>query len=292
MTKDREKKKPAATRVAVIGLIGTVLTVCSGLAGAIVSGTLTIYQVERQIQQVALAPPGGERALTIDTEGISISRQQAAALDPESYFVDLDHGLAIHRPLTGWSELEELTVAEQLTEAGAITLTPQVSEQPVYRIRYGEPIEIQSDRQTLVNGQSVPEHRLDALEQLYGPPPWTQPYYSQVVVNVFEKSVIKELGIKNLADLLFLSVQFSGGQINHLIAEEGSDFMMVQASATYENVRMAGETATFTLETWLLIAEAEDAYYTVEIAYTPQSGQSVQVWDDLQVYMDSFRVIQ
>ena len=54
---------------------------------------------------------------------------------------------------------------------------------------------------------------------------------------------------------------------------------------------MAGETATFTLETWLLITEVEDAYYTVEIAYTPQSGQSVQVWDDLQVYMDSFRVI-
>ena len=68
--------------------------------------------------------------------------------------------------------------------------------------------------------------------------------------------------------------------------------MVVQSSGTYEQVRMEGEEATLTLETWLLVTETETAYYTVEISYTPQSGHSVQVWDDLQTYMDSFRVIQ
>ena len=68
--------------------------------------------------------------------------------------------------------------------------------------------------------------------------------------------------------------------------------MVVQSSATYEGVRMAGKQAVITVEDWLLFAETEDAYYVVEIAYTPQSGQSVQVWEDLQAYMDSFRVIE
>jgi hypothetical protein len=47
-----------------------------------------------------------------------------------------------------------------------------------------------------------------------------------------------------------------------------------------------------TIDDWLLFAETDTAFYTVEIRYTPQSGQPIQVWDDLQLYIDQFRVIQ
>ena len=76
-----DKKKPQATRAAVIGLIGTILTVCGGLTGAIVSASMTVYQVERERQQVALAAPGDERALTIDTRQIAINQKEAQQLD-------------------------------------------------------------------------------------------------------------------------------------------------------------------------------------------------------------------
>lgn len=287
---EKDKTSSSAMRVAVIGLVGTVLTVCGGLAGALVTAGVTIYQTEQERQHIALAAPVSEQTLDIDTGSIAISRQEAAALDPETYFADLDHGFAIRRPLPEWNKLEELTVGEQMAESGGQCFG--MCEQPVYRIRYGEPIEIQSDRQVLVNGKPVPEERLDIVEQLYGPPPWTQDYYSQVIINVFEKSATDELGVKGLPNLLLLTATFSSARFNRLVAEEGSDLMLLQSSTTYERVQMAGQTATFTIETWLLLTETEDAYYIVEISFTPQSGQSLQVWEDLQTYMDSFRVVE
>jgi hypothetical protein len=290
MEKGKAKKPSVAVRAALIGLVGTLLTVCSGFAGALLSGAVTIYQVERNKQHVAIPAPEGEQKLDIDTGSVLVSRQQAAALDAEHYFVDLDHGIAIHRPLSGWGKLEELTVGEQLAENGAQCLG--FCEQPVYRIRYGEPIEIQSDAQTLVNGKPIPDEWLAALEQLYGPPPWTTSYYSQVIVNVFDKSVEQQAHIEGLPDLVLMTTHFSAARVNRLIAEEGSDFVVTQSSATYDRIRLEGQMTSFTLESWLLFAEGKNAYYVVEISYAPQSGQSLQVWEDLQTYMDSFRGVQ
>jgi hypothetical protein len=286
-------QKQRSIRATVIGLVGTILTVCGGLAGAAITGAVTIYQTERQMQQVAVASSGGEQALSIDGGGIFVSRQEAAALDPELYFVDLDHGLALRRSLPGWGALEELTVAEQMSEGGAAaSADPSLDEQPVYRIRYGQPIEIQADRETLVNGQPVPDEAVEVLEYLYGPEPWTLPYYSEVIVNIFDRSVVEALGMNDLPDFMLMAVPFSGGRANRLIAEEDRGFMVVQTSATYERARMAGQEKAFTRENWVLFAEAEAAYYIVEIVYIPQSDQPVQIWEDLQVYMDSFRVIR
>lgn len=287
-----KQRIPSTTRAAVFGLIGTMLSVCGGLTGAGVSAAVKIYEWERGKEQVDVAPPVGEQPFSIDFGDVFISRQQAAALDLELYFVDLELGLAIHRPLPGWDELERLTMAEVLSEEGTQFTPSPLTEQPVYRIRYGEPIEIQSDQHTLVNGRPLSEQELEVLEQLYGPPPWTQSYYSQIVINVFDRTVAKELRINNLPDLLLMLVSFSHGRINRLTAETGSHFMVVQSSITYENVRMAGEAAALALESWILFAETEDTYYTVEIAYTQQSDQPIQIWDDLQTYMDSLHVVQ
>jgi hypothetical protein len=289
MGKESAKKSSAAMRAALIGLVGTVVTVCGGLGGALMSGVVTIYQVERSKQKVALAAPEGDQALTVDAGSIFISRQQAAALDADQYFVDLDHGIAIRRPLPNWGKLEELTVEEQLAESNAQCLT--LCDQPVYRIRYGTPIEIQSDPQTLVNGKPIPDEWLAALEKLYGPPPWTASYYSQVLVNVYDKSA-EEVHLKGLPDLVLLTTHFSATRVNRLIAEEHSDFVITQSSATYDRIRMEGQTTSFTLESWVLFAEGEDEYYVVEILFMPQSGQPLQVWEDLQTYMDSFRAVR
>ena len=282
--------KSATVQAALIGLIGTILTSCSGCFGAVLSAAVTLYSVQQEQQRVALAAPEGRQVLSINTGNIIISRQEAATLDPQTYFVDLDRGLAIRRPLPGWNRLEDMRLSEQMAEVGGQCLV--LCDKRVYRIRYGEPIEIQSDRQTRVNGRPIPEDRLDILEQLYGPPPWTAPYYSQVTISIFERPATEQVGFHKLPDLVLLVTAFSGLRVNRLIAEEGSNFVVLQTSGTYENVRMAGQPATFTLEDWVLLAEGKDAYYAVEIAYTPQSGQSLQVWDDLQTYMDSFRVIQ
>jgi hypothetical protein len=183
-----------------------------------------------------------------------------------------------------------MTVQEQLAEDNVTCQS--VCDQPVFRIRYGEPIEIESDRGTTVNGHLIPAEMLDLSERLYGPPPWKLPYYNQMVLNIFYKSEVQTLGIRTLPDMILLMARFATGQVNRVVAQEGSHFAIVQRSSIYESIRLDGEAATMTIDNWLLFAEADNAFYTVEIRYSPQSGQPIQVWDDLQMYIDQFRVIQ
>ncbi len=285
-----EVHKSTVFQTALIGLVGTILTTCGGISGALVTSAVTVYQVQRQNQQVALPASGGGETLSVDTGTIFITRQEAAALDPATYYANLEQGFVLHRPLPGWDDMEEMTVQEQLAEDNVTCLV--VCDQPVFRIRYGEPIEIESDRATTVNGHIIPEELLKLNEMIYGPPPWKLPYYSQMILNVFEKSEVQTLGIHTLPDMILLMMRYSAGRINRVIAQADSHFAIVQLSSTYEGIRVSGEPATMTIDNWLLFAEADTAFYTVEIRYTPQSGQPLQVWDDLQLYIDQFRVIQ
>jgi hypothetical protein len=285
-----EEHKSPVFQTALIGLIGTILTTCGGISGALVTSAVTVFQVQRQNQQVALPASGGGETLSVDTGTIFITRQEAAALDPATYYVNLDQAFVLHRPLPGWDDLEEMTVQEQLAEDNVTCLV--VCDQPVFRIRYGEPIEIESDRATTVNGHFIPDEILNASEMLYGPPPWKLPYYSQMILNVFEKSEVQKLGIHTLPDMILLMTRYSAGRVNRVIAQVDSHFAIVQLSSTYDGIRVGGEPATMTIDNWFLFAEADNAFYAIEIRYTPQSGQPLQVWDDLQLYIDQFRVIQ
>ena len=184
-----------------------------------------------------------------------------------------------------------MTVEEQLAEENA-TACGAFCNQPVFRIHYGEPIEIESDRQTMVNGQPIPDNLLDLSERLYGPPPWKFPYYNEMIVNVFEKDAVQALKIRNLPDMVLLMMSFYSGRVNRMISPEGSQFAIVQGSTTYDGIRMDNNPTTMTIDNWLLFAEAKSAFYVVEIKYTVQSGQPLLVWDDLQTYMEYFRVIQ
>jgi hypothetical protein len=285
-----EEHKSTGLQTAVIGLIGTILTACGGVGGALLTNAVAIYQVQRQNQQVALPASQGGETLNVDLGSIFISRQKSAALDPATYYVDLDKAFVIHRPLSGWDDMQEMTVKDQLAEDHVTCLV--VCDQPVFRIRYGQPMEIESDRQTTVNGHLIPESILNASEKLYGPPPWKLPYYSQVILNVFGKNEVQKLGIHSLPDMILLMTRYSAGRINNVVARAESHFSIVQLSSTYQGIRVAGAPASITIDNWFLFAETDKAYYTVEIRYTPQSGQPLQVWDDLQMYIDQFRVIQ
>jgi hypothetical protein len=285
-----QEQKSSGMRTALIGLIGTLLTACGGISGALITSAVTIYQIQRQNEHVSMPASSGGETLNVDTGSILISRQKAAALDPTTYYVNLERGFVLHRPLSGWDNMEEMTVQEQLSEENITCLV--VCDQPVFRIRYGKPIEIESDRNTTINGHLIPEELLNSIEQLYGTPPWKLPYYSEMILNVFDKNEVQKLGIRSLPDTVLMSTRYSSGRINKVIAQANSHFAIVQLSSTYEGIRADGIAATMTIDNWFLLAEADNTYYSIEIRYTPQSGQPIQVWDDLQQYIDQFRVVQ
>jgi hypothetical protein len=285
-----ESLKTPALRTALIGLLGTMLTVCGGLGGALMTSAVTVYQVQRQSQKVAITAPEGGKTLNVDTGSIFITRQEAAGLDPNTYYVNLEKAFILPRPQPGWDAMQEMTVKDQLAEEN---VTCQVlCDQPAYRIRYGQAIYIESDRSTTVNGHLLPDSLLALSEQLHGPAPWKLPYYTQMVMNIYEKSQLERLGLHGMPDVILQVTRFSSGRVNRVVAQENSHFALLQSSGTYSGIRIGGEATTITIDYWDLYAEAGNAYYTVEITYIPKSGESIQVWDDLQLYMNQFRVIQ
>lgn len=58
------------------------------------------------------------------------------------------------------------------------------------------------------------------------------------------------------------------------------------------DVRVDGRDGDLSMEGWALCAEGPQNYFVVEVVYFPQTGQPIRVWEDLQAYVDSFRVIR
>ena len=284
------EKKSTSFTPALIGLLGTALTVAGGLCGALITGAVTVYKVRQESQQLSLASSGGQQSLSVDTGSLLLSRAEAAVLDPSIYYIDLEQGFAMHRSLPGWDVLEEMTLAEHLVESNVECLV--ACDQPVFRIRYGEAVQVESDRLTTVDGQLIPEERLDLLEQVYGPPPWESDYYSQVILNVFARDVVEPLGVDSLAELIIIDTRFASRRYTSMLAPPGSHYALLQGASSLASLRIEGEPGGLTLDDWLLFAESDRAFYIVEILFTTRSGQPVSVWDDLQIYMDYFRVIE
>ena len=287
-----DKKKSQATRVAVIGMIGTILTVCSGLTGAAVSAGVTVYQVERERQQVALAAPGDERALTIDTQQIAINQKEAQQLDPNDYAVAQASGFVLAQPRAGWSQVEEMTYADLFMDEGA--LSPLIlfsswvgsdwDEQPVHRTRHEESVPVQYQEGSEENGVPVD---VEVLQNLAGTD--TLAHYSQIIVLAIDQEVAADY---TLAEIALAWGTLHRGGVNRVVANKGSQYILMQATWRLENVRIAGRETDLAIERWALFSKWPQHYYVAELNYVPPVGQPIQVWQDLQVYMDSFRIIQ
>jgi hypothetical protein len=287
---DSEKQRQKSTRlVAIIGLVGTILTVCGGLSGAVIGGIATIYKIEREAQQIAIAAPQSDRPLSVDTYQISTSSSEAAKLDPSKYLVFQDLGFVMAQPKTGWSDGGQMSYLDLFLEEDT-NLSPLIlfytwvketwNAQPVRRIRYTEPVMVQFVQGSTENGISVDP------TQLHND---TIAFYSQITTLALSKAVVGQD-----FTLYGLALTWGGlhqGGVNELIANPDSQYIFEQVSWELKGVRVDGQPADLTLQRWALFSESSDRFYIVEVQYVPASGQSMQVWDDLQAYMDAFRVI-
>ncbi len=287
---DIEKKRQKSTHpVAIIGLVGTILAVCGGLSGALIGGITTIYKIERESQQIAIAAPQSGQPLTVDTHIISVTSSEAATLDPSKYLVVQDLGFVTAQPRTGWRDGGQLTYLDLFLEEDT-NLSPLVlfytwikdtwNNQPVRRIRYTEPVMVQFFDGSTENGISVDPTKLKND---------TMAFYSQITTLVLSKALVEpDYTLSGLA-LTWGSLHLGG--VNTLIANPDSQYIFEQVSWVLKGVGVGGQKTDLTLQRWALFAESPDRYYVVEVQYVPVKGQSMQVWDDLQAYLDAFRVI-
>jgi hypothetical protein len=152
--------------------------------------------------------------------------------------------------------------------------------QPVRQDRYNEPVMVQFLNGSTENGVQVDPTKLNND---------TITFYSQITTLALSKAVAGQD-----FTLYGLALAWGGlhqGGVNELVANPDSQYVFEQVSWALKGVRVNGQQTDLTLQRWALFAESSDRFYIVELQYVPAPGQSMQVWDDLQAYMNAFRVI-
>ena len=289
MYDEKQQHQKSSKRVAIIGLIGTLLTVCGGISGALIGGVTTIYKTEREAQKIALSAPQGDQPLTVDTRQIAINTTDAAGLDPSEYLVLENLGFVMAQPRPGWYQVEQMLYQDLFFEEGT-GLSPLIlfytwvknnwDDQPLYRIRNAEPVMIQFIEGSTENGvqEDTTQWENDTLA-----------FYSQMTILALAKDKAQDFTLYELA--LKWGILHQGG-VNNIVANRDSQYVVEQVSWALKEVRVDGREANLTLQRWALFAEGPARYFIVEVDYVPAVSQSAPVWDDLQAYLDAFRVIQ
>jgi hypothetical protein len=289
MENENKQQKPS-NRVAIIGLVVTILTVCGGISGALIGGVTTIYKIQREAQQIAIAAPASEQPLKIDTKKITVTSAEASSLDSLKYIVSEDLGFVMAQPETSWKDRGQMTYLDLFLE-DATNLSPLIlfsawvkdawDDQPVRQIRYADPVMVQFIPGSTENGIQVDPTKLNSD---------TIAFYSQFTVLALSKGVAEPD-----FTLYGLALAWGGlhqGGVNELIANPDSQYVFEQVSWALKGVKVNGQQTDLTLQRWALFAESSNRFYIVELQYVPATGQSMQVWDDLQAYMNDFQVIR
>ena len=285
---DGKKDEKGARRVALIGLVGTILTVCGGLGGALIGGFTTLYKMQAEAKKLAIAAPAEETALEVDTRRVDISLDEAQGLNPDDWLVYPDLGFVMAQPGEGWA-LQEL-MYEDLFYEQATNLSPLIlfyelvgydwDGQEVRRLRQVRPLMVEFVEGSRENGVVVDPAALAAQEYSF---------YNQVTILRLDKEAAYGWTLYNLA----LSWGgFHQGGVNSIVSDPDSRYVFEQVTWQLEDVRVDGRLTNLDLERWGLFAEGEQAFYIVEVQYVPDPGGSVRTWDDLQAYLSAFRVIR
>jgi hypothetical protein len=285
-----KKQNSSSKRVAIIGLIGTIMTVCGGISGALIGGITTIYKIEREAQQIAIVAPSSNQSLAVDTKNIAIASSEAKNLNPAKFSIFQEDGFVMAQPGTGWKDEGQMMYQDLFLEQ-ATNLSPLIlfstwvnnawDDQPVRQIRYTQPVMVQFITGSTENGITVDP------TQLHND---TIAFYSQITTLAISKTVAgKDFSLYGLA-LAWGSLHQGG--VNELVANPDSQYVFEQVSWALKGVAIDGQKTDLILQRWALFAENSERYYIVELQYVPATDQSAQVWGDLQAYMDSFRVIQ
>ncbi len=280
----QKAQKPIALHAALLGLVGTLLTACSGLTGAIISAAVTVYRVEREMQQVKIAPPDSDQPLVVDTRQIAISYTDAMKLSPDTYYISPDLGFVLAQPGPGWNPVEETTYRELFQERGTWTGSAW-DEQPVRRIHYREPVDVQFQQGAELNGIPVD---VETFRRLYGTD--TVRFSTEITVLTVPKE--KAANLPSLAAIALHWGSMTWAGANRIVADREGTYVLIQTSWRAQNVRVEGQEGHFSVDRWALFAEGPKHYYVVETVYAPRTDDSVQVWEDLQAYIRSFRVIR
>lgn len=243
---------------------------------------------------------------------------------PDRLFVDSERGFQFETPISpDWSKPERLDLGQYLQRTGLIedeTDFPRVQEamavlpmgnmiaqSSVLCLWHGNPIEASVTDETTTSALETIISRLAALAKAEGEEISDedkalirrQQIKSEIPTEIFrvqngigivtmDKKLAYKSPIKPTLPNLFRQLIQKYGPIDQLVAT--NETIIWGSTLTLLNVEINGARRELTAHTMFQLAETDRFFYQIGIYYTPQSQDSLAVWDDLQSMANSFRL--
>lgn len=274
------------------------------------------FLISPQLSSTSLKLNFSEKTISIDTTQLSIDSKQLEKKDPNQYFIDTSLGFIFKKPLSkGWTKPKIIHgFFELLNEKGAVfspnTLAvlennlkvqpygPAFKEMISMRITKGSQKKIEFTGDTTIafiesiidkRGNMSDEDKRIFRKSSIGIDEIN--FSNEIMIQKFDKNLLETAPVK--LSLPNFAVNILAGNsiyIDRLVADEKT--VLAGGSLLVENAIVNGKTSQFRIDRLILITESSAAYYMVDIGFSPNTDNSLQVWEDLRESLNSFKVLE
>jgi hypothetical protein len=231
----------------------------------------------------------------------TISKNDLDSIDPDKHFINTELGIVINKSHSNWSEYQTTTGPEiqkifhgeskyELMREQNFKIVELFEKSKVIWIKHGEKISIKFKPGSVVSNESISEETYKKL-RLWGLDSMT--HYHNLTISVIEKASLENWKEKNIWNL-FLSY-FSGfeGTIKNLTYEPKTGSILIESSKMLKNVIINDKNVdNCHSENKVAFFESSDNLYLVDITYLNTGGYPIQIWNDLNDYLKSLRIIE
>ena len=271
----------------------------------------------KQFGETALELQHGDKKVSLRTSQLKAPAEKIAKFDPQRYHVDSMRGFSFELPSKkSWSPPELIKGFDDMLEAKGVTLAPglreniamalavhpmgpMLKELEMLRVVSRDSVQIEITDETsfeLLDAiiESVREKAKEEGEELSKEDLSTirhaaigferMRFSNEFTISIYDKNKLKGMPIKlSLASFFVALSSAMGLTVDHLVADEQSIFAGV--SLSLERVKIDDRIKDFRVDRWMLLTENQEAFYLVEIAYSPQAARSIKVWEELQALL-------
>jgi hypothetical protein len=302
-----------------VGLAAFALALCAAVGA--------IWIITHNKRASLRSPFDKDREISVQTQSLVAPAASANTVDPQKYFIDSTHGFLFRLPTSESWEKPETIIGLSNMIAARIDLEPEAAqavvqqlnlnpfgtmliEQSLVRFKTGQVLNLVFTEDTTTDfaenfiarlgveyrreNPNMPEQEIDAelkklkLNLIRGIATSVR-FQNEFCVTWLDKAKLPPNLKPSMAGILL--------QVGSTFATTARDIKMVDKNITLtssifmRNVLINGQKMDLTADRWLLLTEAKDYFYLVEIAFSPQTQDSVAIWDDLKGMVESFRLL-
>ncbi|MBI5213330.1 MAG: hypothetical protein HY957_08160 [Nitrospirae bacterium] len=237
--------------------------------------------------------------MAIEASKLSAPTDDVSKLDFKEFYIDSSKGFFFRRPQNNknWSQPKESVGNDAINNEKGLIVRPEYREQLNTLLSnlsdkpYASIVRMVIDRSQIRMVYGIPVkinrvgNREDCCEIISGV------FQNEFTVSVFDKRNIEGLPFKFLLPQFFMLITSNMGQFIEQIRADNKT-ILIGGSYLMEDAEINGKRKDIHFYRWGLLTESKKAFYLVEIAYSPETGDSPEIWREMRSLMESFRVIE